>query len=180
MSYSEAAYITLKEIFELFKILMPYISPFIAAFIASWLTYYFTLRSKRADLLFQHRIDAFKKVAKKLSNIKKQFIFNITQMQGIEIGPDESFLEDGKNKATRIHTIDLISIQEENQIFLTDKSRKYLETLVNNLMHICGMELGINENPDLKESYIKAYNVRIEEIDKCLKILFSELKIPKH
>ncbi len=101
-------------------------------------------------------------------------------MQGSEIGPDESLLENGKSKATRTHLIELISIFEGQQIFLTKKARGYVDDLIKSTSIICGMELAMatEDSEEFKKSYISRYEQGIDEIESCLEILYKEVKIP--
>ena len=48
-----------------------YLSPFIAAIAASWLTYFFTIRQKRHEILLQEKLNAFKSIQERLVSIRR-------------------------------------------------------------------------------------------------------------
>ena len=47
------------------------VSPFISAFLAGVLSYYFTIKSKRFDILYQHKLPVFKEMSAKLIEFRK-------------------------------------------------------------------------------------------------------------
>jgi hypothetical protein len=158
-----------------------FLSPFIAAFLASWITYRLTLKSKKIDYLLKYRIESFKNLSNKISQIKKQYLYNISELTTDDIGIHKSILENNKSKSTMILLTELISIHEESQIFLTKKARSTLNDFIKKTSTICGMELSMSNEAnqeDFKESYVNRYNQAIKEIESCLEVLYKELKIP--
>jgi hypothetical protein len=162
---------------EIFKLL----SPFIAAFLASWITYPLTLKSKKIDYLLKYRIESFKNLSSKISQIKKQYLYNISELTTDDIGIHKSILENNKSRSTMILLTKLISIHEEYQIFLTKRARSTINDFIRYTSTICGMELSMFDEANLEdfnESYVNRYKRAIKEIESCLVGLYRELKIP--
>ncbi|MDY3339116.1 hypothetical protein D1J36_007430 [Riemerella anatipestifer] len=157
------------EFFKIFTLL----SPFIAAFIAARLTFFFTLKSKKFDILYANKIPAFKNINEKLIEYKIFCLGRVAYFEGNELSPywyeDIGAFEFRKS---------ITKVYEENSIFVSKKSRISIEKLINNLSLLCNMEIQIvddklDERIDLKEIYFKSYL----EVDKLIQILYEELNL---
>ncbi|MBG6188417.1 hypothetical protein [Flavobacterium sp. CAN_S2] len=63
------------------------ISPFVSAFLTGLLTYYFTLKTKKFDILYQNKIPAFKEITSELIELKKFCLGRVAYFQGNEVSP---------------------------------------------------------------------------------------------
>ncbi|WP_139255090.1 hypothetical protein [Hymenobacter psychrophilus] len=148
------------------------ISPFISAALASSLTYIFGTRAKRKELLYQNRIESFKQIAIRVSELKKYCIGQLAVYQGNEFSP---FYELEGSGLT--HRGAIANITEYNQIFLTSKSKKALENLINNISMICNAELYIASQSfdDIPVDHNSIYEYTLKQADLCLSIIYNEL-----
>lgn len=149
------------------------ISPFIAAFIAARLTFFFSLKSKKFDIIYANKIPAFKNINEKLIEYKIFCLGRVAYFEGNELSP--YWVEDiGAFEFRKSIT----KVYEENSIFVSKKSRSSIEKLINNLSLLCNMEIQIVDNKldekiDLKETYNNAYL----EVDELIQILYEELNL---
>lgn len=149
------------------------ISPFIAAFIAARLTFFFSLKSKKFDIIYANKIPAFKNINEKLIEYKIFCLGRVAYFEGNGLSP--YWVEDiGAFEFRKSIT----KVYEENSIFVSKKSRSSIEKLINNLSLLCNMEIQIVDNKldekiDLKETYNNAYF----EVDELIQILYEELNL---
>ena len=149
------------------------ISPFIAAFIAARLTFFFSLKSKKFDIIYANKIPAFKNINEKLIEYKIFCLGRVAYFEGNGLSP--YWVEDiGAFELRKSIT----KVYEENSIFVSKKSRSSIEKLINNLSLLCNMEIQIVDNKldekiDLKETYNNAYL----EVDELIQILYEELNL---
>jgi len=149
------------------------LSPFIAAFIAARLTYFFTLKSKKFDILYANKIPAFKNINDELIKYKIFCLGRVAFLEGNELSPYWSEyigVFEFRKSITKVY--------EENLIFVSKKSRKAIENLINNQSLLCNIEIQLVDNElddsiDLKTSYFNAY----VEVDELIQILYEELNL---
>lgn len=155
---------------DFFKIFVV-IAPFISAGLASFLTYVFGTRAKRKEYLYQNRIESFKQIAIKISELKKYCLSKVACYEGNEFSPFYDLEGSGL-----MHRSSISDTVEFNQIFLTNKSQKALTDLMNQLSFICNVELSIaSGNDDLNNSSV--YEATLKQADICLTVIYKELGI---
>ncbi|WP_303312187.1 hypothetical protein [Hymenobacter sp. BT730] len=158
---------------DFFKIFLT-IAPFISAGLASFLTYSFGTKAKRKEYLYQNRVESFRQIAIKVSELKKYCFGKIALIQGNEFSP--FFDLEGSGLMHRSAIADTVDF---NQIFLTKKSRQYLDELIAHMSFICNKELaisgrGMHEEPSNDSS---VYESTVKKADECLAVLYRELDL---
>jgi hypothetical protein len=150
------------------------ISPFISAGLASFLTYFFGTRTKRKELLYQNRIESFKQIAVRISDLKKYCIGQLAIFRESEFSPFYELEGSGL-----IHREKIADVVEYNQLFLTTKSRIALEDLDGQISMICNAELNISNRTDEDEltDYSSVYEYTLKQANSCLDILYKELDL---
>lgn len=157
---------------EIFKYLA-ILSPFVAAFIAARLTYFFSLKSKKFDILYANKIPAFKNINEVLTEYKIFCLGRVAFFEGNELSPywtEDVGAFEFRRKITKVY--------ENNSIFISQKNRKVIEEFINNLSLLCNMEIHlvdevIDESIDLKKSYFNSYI----EVEKIIEIFYKELNL---
>jgi hypothetical protein len=66
------------------------ISPIISGIIGGFLTHILANRSKRLEMLYQHKIPAFKEMQKEIINFKRQVSQNLIEQKGSDLAPEQS------------------------------------------------------------------------------------------
>lgn len=150
----------------------------LAALMASIATHYFTVRSKRLDILYSERLPAYKAAQSALVSLKKYCRACKHEMLANELAPQIPDLKpDDKNTALQ-HRIALTHALDDHGIFLSPSSRRAIEAVIGSgLDSICIFEL--NEADDSGEEYyhklLTSYEGGIRAVDKCMHILSREL-----
>lgn len=159
---------------------LKYLSPFLAALLASYLTYLFTMRSRKYEILLKERIPAFKSIQRRIVSLKRYCMARVAEYQGNEFAAHFDDLPGEDKKSALSHRSELGNLVEENLIFLSSQSRKSLEDLDTQLSLLCNLELSLAANPDqsITSSAQGAYEATLDRIDTCLENLYSELKLP--
>jgi hypothetical protein len=155
---------------DIFKTLA-IISPFVSAALGGLITYFFTIRGKRYDLLYQSKIPAFKEVSLELTAFRNYCLGKVASYEGNEFSP---YLEEGKGTLT--HRTDIALAIAHNGIFFKPTSREAVEKLMNDMSMLCNVELGLaagNEYGDLKNNYWEMANKTTSVID----VLYKELNL---
>ncbi|RKS03196.1 hypothetical protein [Flavobacterium sp. 102] len=155
---------------DFFKVLAV-VSPFISAFLAGLLTYYFTLKTKKFDILYQNKIPAFKEIALKLIELKKFCLGRSAYYQGNEFSP---YWEE--NLGALEHRTAVAEIFEINSIFLSKSSKKSIENLISEMSGLCNAEIsiaGTNEISGVEKEYERIAKITEETIN----ILYSDLNL---
>lgn len=146
-------------------------SPFIAAFLAALLTYYFTLRTKRFDILYQNKVPAFKDVTAKLIDFKKFCIGRMAFLKGNEFSP---YYEE--NVGSLHHRTEIAHIVDANAIFFSREVRDTLENLTAQLSGLSNAELVIVSGGDLP-GIDKEYERLIILTEECINRLYNDLNL---
>jgi len=155
-----------------------YLAPFIAACVASWITYYFTLRQKKHELLLQEKLHAFKAIQAYLVSLRRYCEAGIAEVEGGDFNPTFESLPENDPKSALIHSTALQNVIDSNLIFISHSARKALNELIQQVYMLCSMELAISSDPELKSSSPSGYSATIREVENCINILYSELKLP--
>ncbi|WP_139218421.1 hypothetical protein [Pedobacter antarcticus] len=155
---------------DIFK-LLAIISPFVSAALGGLITYIFTIRGKRYDLLYQSKIPAFKELSLELTAFRNYCLGKVASDEGNEFSP---YLEEGKGTLT--HRTDIALSIAHNGIFFKPTSRQSVGELMNNMSMLCNIELGLaagKEYGNLKENYFEMANKTSDLIE----MLYKELNL---
>lgn len=145
--------------------------------------------SKKHSILFDEKLIVFKKLQKILVDFKKYCEASVGTWKdnGSEFHPNLESLDPDIPQATLRYITLLHEIEQEDFIFLSNRSKKALKKLHNNCMMMCSMELAmykyedINDDEDVKihDSFAESYESAIKSIDICLQCLYEELEFPE-
>jgi hypothetical protein len=148
--------------------LLAIISPFVSATLAGFLSYYFSMRTKRFDILYQNKIPAFKEVVSKLVEYKKYCLGRIAFLNGHETSP---YWE--KDAASLIHRVEIASVFDVNSIFVSPKSKKSIQNLLDEMGSICSAEISNDLMPGIEKDYERISIV----VESCIDTLYSDLNL---
>jgi len=136
--------------------------------------------SKKHTILFDEKIIVFKKLQKRLVDFKKYCTAMIGEVGEVsEFHPNLLVLSKDIDKAALQHITALYEIKQEDFIFLSEKSKELLSTLLNSLSMMPSMEIHLSNGDDdleMQKNFTEVYENTIEKIDKCLIGLFNELE----
>jgi hypothetical protein len=138
--------------------------------------------SRKHDILLDEKVRVFKKLQKRLVDFKKycEAALGSYGDRG-EFHPNLNVLDEEIDKASLQHITALHEIEQEDFIFLSEKSRHILSELHSSCSIMCSMELAIQGNKDLPEimaSVPSVYEAAMSNIDQCLQSLYDELRFP--
>lgn len=156
----------------LFKYLA-FTSPFVAAILASFLTHRLGGQAGKKDYLNQNRVAAYKDITAKLIGLKKYCQGKILEMQS------NSFLPYFDLKNCLQYRDDITHMVDANELFLSNKSKVILRSVIKKLSLLCNMEvviLGITDEEEIR-TYYSIYPIILAETDICLKELYLELGV---
>jgi hypothetical protein len=163
------------------KDIYTYLSPFLAALIASVITYFFTTRAKKQEVLILQRLQAFKAVQKQLALFKAYYFAKLSEIQGNEFAPMVKDLPDDARKPPLLQRQSLESVLSDNAIFLSSASRKSLSELDSSLGLLCNLELDheyevMNLVNRVESKYV--YEQLLFQIELCIDRMYKDLKLP--
>jgi len=148
--------------------LLAILSPFISAFLVGFSSYYFNLKNKRFDILYQYKLPAFKEMSVKFIELKKY----CTGQIGLENTP---YLSD-KLQAKELRA-GIIDSYDNNAIFLNSKTRRTIEFLINQMRTIVRLEdLAEKEEVEFKQKY-KDYTIILGLTNNCIEVLYKDLDL---
>lgn len=162
----------LNQDIDFYKILS-ILSPFVSASLAGILTYYFTLKAKKFDILYQNKIPAFKEIAGTLVDFKKFCWGRTAYFHRNEFSP---YYEE--NVGTLEHRIKISDSSEYNSIFLSADCKQEIDNLLSEMSGLCNAEISLvsgNEMPGVEDEYERIALTT----EKCIKKLYDDLNL-KH
>jgi len=138
--------------------------------------------SKKHSALLNEKIRVFKTLQKRLVQFKRYCEAALgTYGQRGEFHPNLNVLPKEIDKATLQHLTVLHEIEQENFIFLSERSRNILSDLQKSCSLMYSMELAIMENEgdiNIMKFVPSAYSSAMKNIDECLLSLYEELEFP--
>lgn len=144
------------------------VGPIVSGLIVGALTHLLALRSKKFDLLYQHKVNAFKELNEVLIELKRYFIAKEAEGTGNEFAPEAegSMLE---------HREKLYNVTALHGIFLGDESKKALDSLQMQISHFLNLELyaAMGTNEDIANP--KAYEGWADRVDNVIRVLYNDL-----
>ena len=155
---------------DIFKI-ATLVSPFVSASLVGLLTYYFTIKTKKFNVLYLNKLTAFKEITNKLTGFKNFCNGRIAFLQGNEFAP---FYE--KNIGTLYYRTEIANISELNSIFLSKKGQQVIEDLINRMSTLCTAELAIVQN-DKELNIIGLYENLLNQTENCIRNLYLEINL---
>jgi len=151
---------------ELFKWLAV-LSPIVSGIIVGIVTNALVNRSKRIELLYQHKIPAFQEIYKILTDYKFELESNVY---------DSEFLESNPDAKGSVETVSLLNnASVRNSIYLNKKSRQSIMDLVSKIHSMCSFQLTMVQE-DLKLDKSLYIDMAIE-VNKVIDILYKDLNI---
>ncbi len=148
------------------------------------LKYDLSILSRKHNILLDEKIRVFKRLQKRLVDFKRycEAALGSYDSRG-ELHPNLDVLSNDIDKASLRHLTALNEIEQEDFIFLSEKSRDSLSKLRNNCSIMCSMELAIfgeNNDSEMTRSTIPVYKSAMCNIDSCLQSLYQELEFPSY
>lgn len=141
------------------------------------------LHQKKNDLLFGEKIRVFKKLQSQLVGFKKYCeACHGSYGRVSEFHPNLNSLDSDVGKSILFHITKLHEIEQEDFVFLSERSRLALVDLTGELSSLCSMELALRSDdphPAIIEGASSTYESAIDKIDQCLQSLFEELEFPE-
>jgi len=148
--------------------LLAIISPFVSATLAGFLSHHFSMKTKKFDILYVNKIPAFKEVVSKLVEYKKYCFGRISYLNGHETSP---YWE--KDAASLIHRVEITSVFDVNSIFISPKSKKSIQNLLDEMGSLCSAEISDELMPGIEKDYEKISKL----VENCIDTLYSELNL---
>ena len=153
--------------YQMFTLLIPILS----AAIVGLLTYFFALKSKKFDLLYQNKVPAFKEIALKLTAYRNFCLGRVAFLQGNEFSP---FWESGPGALH--HRTEIANVIALNSIFLSKRNNDFLYSLLNDMSLMCNMEVSLITNPEMNVDSNIYFN-EVKRVDSAIQSLYSELNL---
>ena len=149
-------------------------SPFVSAVLTAFLTFQFTSKSKRLDILYQNKVPAFKEVAANIISFKNFCEGRVAFFQANEFHP---FYTD--SLGTLEHRTKIALSLESNIVFVSKDSRAIVSDFLNQMSGLCNAELAI-AGGDNDMQPITEYQRMSTLGDSALELLYNELNLPKN
>lgn len=150
---------------ELFKWLA-IISPIASGVIVGIVTNILANRSKRIEMLYQHKIPAFKDIHQILIRYRSYLQINAYNNEFIEVPETTGSVE----------TINLLDTSFGlNGIYFNKKSKKALLKLIGQINNMCNYQILVLQE-EFKDTKLP-YEATIEEIDKVIEVLYKDLNL---
>ncbi|NTE03159.1 hypothetical protein G6M26_41675 [Agrobacterium tumefaciens] len=144
-------------------------SPFISAGLAGLITYSFSIKGKRFDLLYQSKIPAFKALSVALINYKNYCLGRTAFYEGNEFSP---YFEEGGG--TLDHRSEIAKVVSLNNIYFSHPTRKAMDDLLGTMSGHCNAELYLASGRDMGDLG-SSYFEMSESVENCISLLYKEL-----
>ena len=152
----------------------------VSALIASLVTYLFTVRTKKHEVLLAQRLPAFKIIQKKLVSIRRYIETELGEQRGYKYILKREYLSDEDRKPLEEHLNELMNIVDENFVFLSKHSRDSVEhTYVWLTILVVDEKTRRKSNKQPDPDIIKLYEATIEKIEDCIEDIYESIKLPK-
>jgi hypothetical protein len=156
---------------DIYKILA-IISPFCSAGLTGLITYRFTKRGKKFDLLYQFKVPAFKELSDKLSEYKNFCMGCVAFDEGNEYSP---YWEDGAG--TFHHRTEIANAMSINSIYFSPEIKTNITNLLNQMAGHCGIEAQIILGEHVELNLTDSYLIISQQAYDCIDKLYSELNL---
>jgi hypothetical protein len=141
-------------------------SPIFSGIIGGIISHLLSNRSKRLDILYQHKIPAFKEMHKILVEYK----LSVDRLVHVS-----EFLDDTQ-RTTSINTVNLLNDSFElNGLYFNKKSRQMILSLIGDIHNMCSFELAVLQD-DYKHTTLP-YGNMVVIIDKVIEQLYSDINL---
>jgi hypothetical protein len=151
-------------IYQFFTLFLPLAS----ASVVGYLTYRFAIKSKKFDILYQHKVPAFKEVTYKLINYKAYCLGRITHLTGNPVSP---YYDDELN-AMHYHG-EVAKAVDLNIIFLSESNKLIINQLLYKMEGISTSEIDFGRD----QMMVDWLNEIVEEIEKVINVLYTDLNL---
>ena len=149
------------------------ISPFVSAALTAFLTFQFTSKSKRLDILYQNKVPAFKEIAANIISFKNFCEGRVAYYQANEFHP---FYTD--SVGTLEHRTKIALSLEANVVFVSKDARTVISDFLNQMSGLCNAKLAI-AGGDNDMQPISEYQRMATLGDSAVELLYNELNLPK-
>ncbi|HJP62292.1 MAG TPA: hypothetical protein VJ844_02565 [Mucilaginibacter sp.] len=146
--------------------------PILSVIIVGVITYYFAIKSKKFELLYESKIPAFKEISAKLTEYKTFCWGRVAYYQGNAFSPYYS----DQLKALH-HRTEIAKSYESNSIFLSKRNRNAIIELLNAMSILCNIELQIASYPNNTNDYSDAYELAAKKVDSLIEMLYDDLNL---
>lgn len=148
------------------------ISPFVSATLTAFLTYKFTARSKRLDILYENKVPAFKEIAANIIAFKNFCEGRVAYCQGNEFHP---FYTDSLGMLE--HRTKIAKSLEANVVFVSKDARVVVTDFLDQMSRLCNAELSIASGDTDMEQDSEYQRMAILG-DSVVELLYNELNLP--
>lgn len=148
------------------------VSPFVSAMLTAFLTFKFTSKSKRLDILYQNKVPAFKEIAANIISFKNFCEGRVAYYQANEFHP---FYTD--SVGTLKNRIKIATSLETNAVFVSKDSRIIVSDFLNQMSGLCSAEMAIAAGDDDMQ-LTSEYNRMAILADSAVEVLYQELNLP--
>ena len=145
-------------------------SPLLTATLTSTITYYFALKGKKFDILYQNKISECKAVVIKLVDYKVYCMGRIAYLQGNELAPH---WEEGTG--TLSHQTEISQAVALNTFYLSQNSVDNLNNLISAMSVLSNVEMDNNIGKEV-DRIDKVYFTMIDRIENCGNVIKRDLQ----
>jgi len=151
---------------ELFKWLA-IVSPIVSGILVGLVSNALANRSKRIEMLYQHKIPAFKEIHKILTDYKFELESRIYNSEFLESNPD------AKGAVETVSSLNNAYIR--NSIYFNKKSRDAIMDLVAKIHNMCNLQILFLQK-EFKDESLPYVEMTID-INKVIEILYKDLNL---
>jgi hypothetical protein len=141
---------------------------FASACLVAGLTYRFAIQSKKVDILYQHKVPAFKAVVAALIDYKEYCLGRITDITSDTTSP----YYDNQLGAVHYHG-KFASEYAINSVFFSKNDRVLIEELLSKMAGISNAEISFGRD----QMMVAWLQNTIIEIDNLIQVLYKDLKL---
>lgn len=147
------------------------LSPMISALLVGILTYNFTIKAKKFDILYQNKIPAFKAVVSELVSFRKYCWGRAAYFSGNEFSPYYN-----ESPGALEHRTLISEVYELNTMFLSKGCRKEIKELISDMSGICNAET-IEESDGTLKGIENSYSNLASKVGEIIDLMYKELNI---
>lgn len=156
---------------DLYKIAV-LISPFVATGISVLVTYKFTIKQKKFELLNQFKVPAFRELVEKLTDYQNFCVGKVSYYTGNEYSP---YFETGPG--TLHHRTLIDKVFSINRVYFSVKSNEIVNNMLNDMGLLCNIEAMETSGNDIKDfNMTQAYIDMSDKVQDCIDALYKEFK----
>jgi hypothetical protein len=151
------------------------LSPFVSAALTAFLTFQFTSKSKRLDILYENKVPAFKEIASNIISFKNFCEGRVAYYKANDFHP---FYTDSTGGTLEHRTKIALSL-EANVVFVSKEARDVISDFLNHMSGLCNVELAITGGDNDMQPSSEYIRMAILG-DSAVELLYNELNLPKN